>query len=79
MDVREKQLLDYLVNPRNYFDVVIDYDVDYDEYVCTLGFSNGDACSQYKIDSVADIGNVLRDWLIENEADYLAPKVKNGA
>ena len=76
MDAREKQLLDYLVDPDNYFDVVIDYDVDYDEYFCTFGFSNGEACSQYKIDSVADIGNALRAWLVEAEADYLAKKVE---
>lgn len=72
MDLREKQLLDYLANPRNDFDVTIDYDVDYDEYICIFEFSNGGARRQYIIDSVADIGNVLRDWLIENEADYLA-------
>ena len=74
MDLREKQLLDYLANPYNNFDVTIDYDVDYDEYICIFEFSNGSARSQYKIDSVAEIGKALREWLVENEADYLTEK-----
>ena len=69
MDLREKQLLDYLVNPFNDFDVIVDYDVDYDEYFCIFEFSNGCDRRQYKIDSVADIGKALREWLVENEVD----------
>lgn len=69
MDLREKQLLDYLVNPLNDFDVIVDYDVDYDEYFCIFKFSNGGVRSQYKIDSVADIGKALREWLVENEVN----------